>query len=297
MKILNKTHYFDYTTAVYNTVVDPHSFAYESSKRQGYAQRLYYEFVDTSNLGGISLFYTLTYNDLHIPTWYDGKEFYPCFSYEDIRYITNGALSKWLQRKFHCALRYFCACESGEGKGSRGLGNNPHYHFIFFLRPCVLKDGTLDPEFKCPTPSQFRKKIRELWHGTDGYIDYRDAKYGIAREGDNLGVCDSSAAFKYVSKYVLKDNLQKTLEGKVLQYGYDLYSKIGIDSTSMVAFYKYNKLETDAPDPRRWWFTFDIPKFLIWRRMTTDPDKSYQRYVTCYTKSLHLKKMFTILAA
>lgn len=127
MLVENKTHYFSEYTRVYNALPDPNCFGIQSSKRMGYFQRLWFEYAYCRKVNGTCLFYTLTYNDKHIPQ-YRGHN---CFSYADIRYITNGALSKWLLRHYGSKLLYFCACESGEGNGVRGKGNNPHYHFIF----------------------------------------------------------------------------------------------------------------------------------------------------------------------
>lgn len=47
-------------------------------------------------------------------------------------------------------MKYICACEAGEGGTAehhkRGLGNNPHYHFIFFVTPVDKSTPCIDPK-------------------------------------------------------------------------------------------------------------------------------------------------------
>lgn len=199
MKALNKTHYFSINSKVYNKFPDTTSFNYERDIRNGYFQRLYFEHLYTKSVGGIAFFHTLTYNDNSIPS-YRGR---PCWSYRDIRYVTDGKLVYWLKKNYGARLRYFIACESGEGKGKRGLGNNPHYHLISFIQP--FEGKSCDTSFKCPTAAEFNKKIKDLWQG-EGITLYKDTLYGICKEGKNEGVIDdTNGAFSYVGKYVIKD--------------------------------------------------------------------------------------------
>lgn len=204
MKTINKTHYFSINSKVYNKFPDTTSFNYERDIRNGFFQRLYFEHLYTKSVGGVSFFHTLTYNDNSIPS-YRGR---PCWSYRDIRYVTDGKLVYWLKKNYGARLRYFIACESGEGKGKRGLGNNPHYHLISFIQP--FEGSSCKTPFKCPTPEEFNKKLKDLWQG-EGITIYKDTKYGICKEGNNNGVIDdSNGAFSYVGKYVIKDSVDKS---------------------------------------------------------------------------------------
>lgn len=208
MKVRNNTHYPTDVTRMFNEIPDPMSFVAQSNKRQSYFQRIYFEHLYTKKIGGQTFFYTFTYNNAALPYYDTGVSKHPCFSYDDIRLITNGALSKWLLRHYGSKLVYFCAPESGCGKGSRGYGNNPHYHFLFFIQPLVDSNGVLlASNYKPIQPQELNRYLRRIWLGADSkYVNYRTAKFGIVEPGENLGlVDDSQRCFNYVGKYVTKD--------------------------------------------------------------------------------------------
>lgn len=282
MIVNNKTHRFCPHTKVCNSIVDPSSFTYQSSRRAAYMQRLWFEFQYTLKVDGQSFFYTLTYNNKSIPHYNtgDGALDFPCFSYDDIRLVTNGKLSKILLRQYGSRLRYFCACETGEGKGQRGEGFNPHYHFIFFIQPA---DGEI---YQKISPQEFRKLIRELWHGTNSYIRFEDCRFGIAKEGDNCGLISGIAPFRYVSKYVLKDNNELDNENLVLTYWTNRYKFFGVDNKCLWYFYKVqldvlniSSFDNYLHDLFYW---LGLDKYNRWRKMTIDPDKTYTHFVLRY---------------
>lgn len=236
MVIPNNTHYYGTCSKAFNCVPDTNSFTYQSNRRLGFQQRLYYEYLYTQKVSGQTFFYTLTYNDANIPIFLDR----PCFSYKHIRYITNGRLSKVLLRKYGSRLRYLCACESGEGKGKRGLGNNPHYHFIFFVQPVHDKNNNPIMENYIPiSPVDFRDLLQELWQGKKGYTDWKKAKFGHVEEGKNLGVVQSVDCFKYVSKYVTKDTEEMKRENHVYLYYYDYFNSLFQSDYSLYCYYRY----------------------------------------------------------
>lgn len=244
LTLKNNTKYFDpITSAVRFTVVSPNSYQYGRSRIEGYETRLYFEFDRTKKLGGQTFFYTLTYCEDKIPK-YEGHN---CFDYEDLRFLLNGGFRKFLLRKYGTTFRYFVGAEFGDGKGSRGLHNNPHYHILFFLRPSenpvyvpkieckqigiYVRGSKKHPkgspkyknfhsrvlvEYKPIDPLEFRHQLRLYWQGFDqskGYHDYRDSRYGIVREGKfNLGVVQDFRAISYVSKYCIKDVNIKNME-------------------------------------------------------------------------------------
>lgn len=281
IEVVNKSHRFSFYNKVNNCILDPNSFAYQSSKRQGYAQRLYFEYCYTQKVNGTTYFYTLTYNDKHIPVYPFLSDKPTCFSYDDIRYVTNGVLSKTLERKYGSRLRYFCACETGEGKGTRGLGHNPHYHFIFFVQP-IHKDGVpIYDNYKPITPQEFRSIIRKVWHGTDNFISYDLAEHGIAKEGDNCGLVRGVAPFKYVSKYVLKDNNELDLERRIFDSWCSYYKRLGITNEVIWYFYKFNS-ELQHEDLHYLFYYFQLDKYNKWRHFTSDPNKTYVHYCTRY---------------
>lgn len=259
--VSNNTHYFTHNTKVCNVVSEVDTFRYESSRRQSYMQRLYFEYLDVQNKGGLVFFYTLTYNDKALPH-YRGRS---CFSYKDIRYVTNGALSKWLLRNYRCSLRYLCACERGEGKGKRGfdklgLGNNPHYHFIFFLHPL---EG-----FIAPTPQVFRDKVAQIWQGSDSFVNWKYAKFGHSQPGDNLGLVVSSDAFSYVCKYVCKDVAERDFEDNLRKQYYSEGMNLGITNNVIFSLYHFlrdNELY-NIKNKYDFFDAFYLREFSAWRK-------------------------------
>lgn len=201
-RIRNRTKYFD--PAICRTHIrfsSPDTYQSSSIKQEGYESRLYWQFRYCDEHNGATYFYTLTYNDEHIPT-YMGKN---CFDYEDLRDLLTGGFRKMLLRKYGTTFKYFIGAELGDGKGERGLHNNPHYHCLFFLEDAKNERFPYNP----PTPEQFRNLVRRYWQGfdqdEDGFHDFRKAKYGIAKEGLNLGKVMDFRACMYCAKYVSKD--------------------------------------------------------------------------------------------
>ena len=210
--IRNRTNYFDPSCCRTNIVVSsPFSYNFRQQKIEGYETRLYYQFLWCRDNNGQTFFYTLTYNDKSIPKYYGTN----CFDYEDLRDLLTGGLRKILLRKYGTRFKYFIGAELGDGKGSRGFHNNPHYHILFFLEPAN------DPRYpyKKISPLEFRHLIRNYWQGfdesTDGWKSYGQAKYGIAREGDNYGLVSDFRACMYVAKYVSKDSALKAKENSI----------------------------------------------------------------------------------
>ena len=202
IRLKNRTLYFspgkDRTHVVFGS---SRSYCSVRSKIEGYESRLYWQFKYCQDFGGQTFFYTLTYNNQSIPNHYGTY----CFDYEHLRDLLTGGFRKFLLRKFGTSFKYFIGAELGEGKGSRGLHNNPHYHILFFLQ------SACNPKFayRKITPIEFRHLVRLYWQGFDedvtGFRSYKTAKYGAVKEGDNLGLVTDFRAIRYVSKYVTKD--------------------------------------------------------------------------------------------
>lgn len=180
----------------------PRSTTYSArlSRELSYQVRLYYEFLHCKNVShGKTFYYTLTYNDKHIPR-INGRV---VFDYADIRTFLNGAFYKFIRSKYDCSLKYCVFGERGDGKGFRGFGNNPHYHVILFLRP--NKEGT---SFDIPT-DEFTEYVRYYWQGdkrhfNDPGVNPRDFKFGIVEEGSEGAEVIDYRAFSYCCKYCSK---------------------------------------------------------------------------------------------
>ena len=211
-RIKNRTKYFNpNTTRTYVHFSSPDSYQNRQIKIEGYETRLYWQYRYCDEHNGQTFFYTLTYNDAHMPNHYGMN----CFDYEDLRNLLCGGFRKMLLRKYGTYFKYFVGAELGDGKGERGMHNNPHYHILFFLEDA--KD-TRFPYIKI-SPEDFRYLVKRYWQGfdenRDGYHDYNDALYGIAREGENCGLVTDFRACMYCAKYVCKDVKLKQNESKI----------------------------------------------------------------------------------
>ena len=202
LRIVNQTKYFNpELSRTHNTIASPYSYQSRQQKIEGYETRLYWQYRYCDEHDGQTFFYTLTYNDRHIPTYYG----VPCFDYNDlVDIVFEGAFRKRLLRQYGTKMKYFVGAELGDGKGQRGMHNNPHYHILFFLEDA---QNERYPYVKI-SAEDFRHEVRMAWQGfdeEDGFVDYRKAKKGIAREGENLGKVKDFRACMYVAKYVAKD--------------------------------------------------------------------------------------------
>lgn len=202
LTIQNRTNYFSPDKdKVKVTFGSSKSNQFRVSKVEGYQCRLYWEFKYCLDHDGQTFYYTLTYNNKSLPR-YDGL---PCFDYRDLVYLLNGGFKKTLLRKFGTNFKYFVGAELGEGAGKRGMSNNPHYHVLFFLRSAESEKFP----YRKISPEEFRHFIRHYWQGfdqdTDGWHSFRNCKYGIAKEGQYLGLVQNYKAITYVAKYVTKD--------------------------------------------------------------------------------------------
>lgn len=208
----NRTNYFiPDKDKVKVTFSSPESYQSRQIKIEGYETRLYWQYRYCEEHQGQTFFYTLTYNDAAMPKHFGVN----CFDYEDLRDLLTGGFRKQLLRKYGTKFKYFIGAELGDGKGSRGMHNNPHYHILFFLEDAENEKFP----YKKISPGDFRHLVRLYWQGfdeaTDGYRDYNEAKYGIAKEGENVGKVTDFRACCYVAKYVTKDVKLKANEANV----------------------------------------------------------------------------------
>lgn len=209
MRMKNRTKYFDpERSRTHVEFSSPASYQSRSIKIEGYETRLYWQWKYCQDHNGQVFFYTLTYNDKAKPTYY-GQ---PCFDYMHLRELLTGGFNKILLRRYGTKLKYFIGAELGDGKGERGFHCNPHYHALFFLEP----DNSGRYTYYKISPEDFRHLVRLYWQGfdqeTDGWHDFKKAKYGIACEGDKTGLVYDFRACMYVAKYVCKDVKLKAFE-------------------------------------------------------------------------------------
>lgn len=213
-----------------------------SSVRNSYLTRSYFEsqFIESQN--GSSAFLTLTFNNsslIHI-----GSQ----------NYLNNSAFQSFLKSLREYCLRlnhklsYFCTCEFGEGKGFRGLNNNPHYHCLFFFYPTSSSTFTL-------SSYQFMAIVKNIWcfgsyysisDSLDSFVHrvYSDKsspktyRYGIV-SASKSGVSVTSSCISYVSKYITKSSLLlPTLKTS-------LFNSL----VSVLASHSFNNTGTHLPSP------------------------------------------------
>lgn len=166
------------------------------------------------------LFYTLTYNDDHLPKYFG----IPCFDYDDLRDFLTGGFRKKLLREYGSTFKYFVGAELGDGKGKRGLHNNPHYHALLFIESA---HNSRFP-YKKITEKELTHLVRLYWQGFDedatGFQPYEDAKYGMVGISDEGALVNDFRGEKYCAKYVTKDvNLRKRKRMSSLDYTTSLF--------------------------------------------------------------------------
>lgn len=285
MVVTNNTHYFSVNNKVFNEVPDTDSWSFESSRRMLFGQRLYWEYKFCKSVGGQAFFYTFTYNNDSLPHFDctkiddDGDEIpysFPCFSYDHIRLLTNGLISKVLRRKYGSQMRYFVACERGEGKGRyRKKGQNPHYHVIFFIFP--LDDSIRkvnDVPYRRISPISFAHLCKSVWQYksvvdksyTKIQCDYKSARFGHCQPGLNVGLVTDFDALSYVSKYVVKDTSQSFDDKCVKAYYYRYFRSKGYTWHSLYSYYHYLRVNGRCIDRDDFLEMSGISSFLLFRR-------------------------------
>lgn len=227
-RLKNKTNYFNPTTSrAYNQFASPDSYHSREQKIEGYENRLYWQFKYCEDNNGQTFFYTLTYNDAALPHYFGIN----CFDYEDLRDFLTGGFRKQLLRNYGSTFKYFIGAELGDGKGKRGLQNNPHYHVLLFVEDAHRPRYP----YRKISEKELTHLVRLYWQGfdedTDGFRDYQDAKYGVVGVSDEGALVKDFRGEKYCAKYVTKDvNLRKKeayvkfmLENKYINE-YDVFS-------------------------------------------------------------------------
>lgn len=216
----NRTNHFDpKKDKVRITFSSPESYQNKSIKQEGYETRLYWQFRYCEENKGQTFYYTLTYNDTAMPKKFGMN----CFDYEDLRDLLTGGFRKQLLRKYGSTFKYFIGAELGDGKGERGMHNNPHYHCLFFVENA--KNDKFP--YRKIKEDEMTHLIKLYWQGFDerrtGYRDYNTAKYGIIAEGKFGAIVKDFRAINYVSKYVCKDvNLIQNEKVVIKQLKYKL---------------------------------------------------------------------------
>lgn len=151
-----------------------------ATKQLSWVTRMYFEWQHTLKCGGASYYYTLTYNNEHLPKKYG----IPVFSKRDCQLFFK-RLRRNLERKgYRTDFKYFLVSEYGSEK------KRPHYHFILFYKqklPIYLLE----------------REIRHSWCVENDWHQFM----GNVKPGELGATVESIKALNYVTKYVMKDML------------------------------------------------------------------------------------------
>ena len=176
-KILYRSNHFDVVQhPLYLTVPCGHCEECAIQQRNDWFVRCYFEYLENQ---GRTFFYTLTYNDEHLPHY--GKVH--GFSKRHIQLFIK-RLRKQLD-VVGISLKYLVSCEYGE------LRQRPHYHALFFLSQWY-------------NPFTFYKLVEYEW-STYVRSEKKRVSLGFVKPGDNVGVVRGTTGIQYVTKYVVKD--------------------------------------------------------------------------------------------
>lgn len=137
----------------------------QSSQRNDWFVRCYFEYLNCKKQGFNTYFYTLTYSDEHLPKYNSIN----VFRKRDIQLFL-----KRLRRNLGFPVKYMITCEYGE------LYGRSHYHALFFVYGLI-------------TPTRFNDLVFQSWHK------------GFVKPGKNRGIVNGIPGIKYVTKYITKD--------------------------------------------------------------------------------------------
>lgn len=192
----NRKHFIPYVDKEYLKVPCGHCLECRNKRRNELYILSYFEYINAKNRGGFTQFFTLTYDDEHLPTF----GFRPCFSRDDIQNYFKRVTSA-CKREFgkDFKFRRLVTCEYGT------KNRRPHYHFLVFVQsPC--------------NHYKFRNILKRCW------------PYGFSfGSWDNFGEVNRPNGIRYVTKYVCKDTFDDSEEKQWLyslndvEHGVPLY--------------------------------------------------------------------------
>lgn len=159
------------------------------NKRQNeWILRNYLEYKHTINNNGCVYFYTLTFDEEHLPRIFNK----PCFDADIVTKFNKNMHNKLA--RYGCQFKYFLVSECGS-KYER-----PHHHVLFYVSKGnyykkVVKDGLISKvliKYNLPDYDTFNKIVSSCW------------KMGAVKSGNNHGIVNSPFAIYYVCKYINK---------------------------------------------------------------------------------------------
>lgn len=177
-----------------------------TNKIMGYQIRAYYEYKSTIEKGGCAYYYTLTYNNKHLPKiqfdsrFYNRSYSFSCFRKSDI----DNFRRKFKQyakdpqhlifKPYDGEIKFFITSEYG------GNTRRPHYHLIVFFSKQI-------------TPKFVEYLFQKSW--TVGTKLFQSESLGFYKAGADDGLLNSYAGVLYVCKYVCKSESFLDVEKKI----------------------------------------------------------------------------------
>lgn len=177
--------------------VVPNRDEYCSKQYLSVSVRLNFEYKKCLESNGIVYFVTFTYND-------NG-----CFHFGNFNFFDNNHIRKFFNKsifptRLHdngYSFRFALFGECGDGKGVRGIDNNPHYHVLVFLYPnsgCSYFYHN-ERNFLSLCKSAWNQDLSDL--SLKRYCDLNVGNVSYSRKGARVL---KSNCFSYCSSYCIK---------------------------------------------------------------------------------------------
>lgn len=176
--------------------------------------RLHFEYKLCKSLNGLCYFVTFTYNDSSI-LHFGNHNF---IDNSDIRTFCNKSIFPRDLKLHGYTFKFAFFGESGDGKGSRGLDNNPHFHALFFLFP------TSDCDFFYHDSSNFLLLCHNAWNQDRNSFqkDYRSLNVGNVTYSKKGALVEDTKVFSYCSMYCVKGLYSSSYNVRVREFFYNV---------------------------------------------------------------------------
>ena len=187
--------------------------------KSGWAFRINAQFQPLIERGWKMCFFTLTYDNAHIPTLPESVYRYPnldfwrddercnsrgiiCFSRDDIEDFTHH-MRDFFFKAGYCDVQYFIASEFGDST------SRSHYHGIYCVPPSFDCRALFDEIKRYWADGYYYKQGNTVkWHEPKGFLFpryFQGGKDSNGYEHKPFVVESPNGAMRYIAKYVTKD--------------------------------------------------------------------------------------------
>lgn len=171
---------------------------YKASQFCSVSMRLNFEYKNCIDSNGLCYFVTFTYNDTGI-TNFLGRN---VFKNYDIRNFCNKSIFPSYLSSHGYTFKFAFFGELGDGKGKRGVHNNPHYHALFFLYPLSTCD------YYYSSDKKFLQLCLSAWNHENTLLgsDYISLPVGNVSFSKKGALVSDIKVFSYCSLYCIKSD-------------------------------------------------------------------------------------------